>query len=293
MALSHGAEEGSAPWAAATVDRPVGAASEELTVSMSSWAPATVDVTDDPGALPPPPWGPSGFESAAVEWARQEDDGEEPTLYRGDRPPRPSSSRRLSPTLMRIFQRKREQIGLSIAQIAELTGIEESELVRFEGTGGGHRLIYDHAVLVARVLGLRPQDLPGLRAKEGRDAVGAALGSLATALFAGVILSFEGKTGERFGGDLERLGTTPHFAVRLGDDSLGPAWPRDALLGFTMAVSPPLGDVVLLRHRRTQALALRRAEREAWAPLVGWQLAYPRVGEWAPLGRLQAVLPRP
>src|SRR5581483_4377373 len=48
------------------------------------------------------------------------DDDGEPTKHRGSHPPRPSSSRRLSPTLMKIFQRRREQIGLSMKQVAEL-----------------------------------------------------------------------------------------------------------------------------------------------------------------------------
>lgn len=223
----------------------------------------------------------------------EEDDVDDPTVYRGDRPPRPSSSRRLSPTLMKIFQRKREQIGLSIAQVAKLTGIDEEELTRFEGTNGGHRLVYDHAVLVARVLGIRPQDMPGLRAREGKDPAAGALGSLTTALLGGPILTFEGKSGERFGGDLERLGTTPHFAVRIGDTSLGEAWPRGALLGFVMDASPQPGDVALLRHKRTRQLALRRANGQSWAPLSPWQPAYPTSGDWAPFGRLQIVLPRP
>ena len=222
-----------------------------------------------------------------------EDDVEDPTVYRGDRPPKPSSSRRLSPTLMRIFQRKREQIGLSIAQLAKLTGIDVEELTRFEGTNGQHRLVYDYAVLVARVLGIAPKDLPGLRsAKESRDAVGSALGSLSTTLCAGPLLTFEGKAGERFGGDLERVGTTPHFGVKLGDASLGEAWPRGALLGFLMDASPSPGDVVLLRHKKTKQLAMRRAAAQAWAPLAAWQPPFSLGGDWVPVARLQVVLPR-
>jgi hypothetical protein len=220
-------------------------------------------------------------------------DGEDPTIYRGDKPPKPSSSRRLSPTLMRIFQRKREQIGLTIAQLGKLTGIDEEELLRFEGTNGQHRLLYDHAVLIARVLGIRPQDMPGLRStREAKDAVGAALGSLMTTLVSGPLLTFEGKQGERFGGDLERVGTTPHFAVKLGDSSLGEAWPKGALLGFVMDAGPQAGDVVLLRNKRSKQLALRRVTGQAWAPLAPWQPAYPVGGEWVPVARLQVVLPR-
>ena len=82
---------------------------------------------------------------------------------------------------MKVFQRKREQIGLSLEQLAKLTGIDEEELARFENTQGGHRLVYDHAVLVAKVLGIRPHDMPGLRrggSSANKDAVGGALGSL-------------------------------------------------------------------------------------------------------------------
>ena len=218
---------------------------------------------------------------------------EDPTVYRGDKPQRASSSRRLSPTLMKIFQRKREQIGLSIAQVAKLTGIDLEELTRFEGTNGQHRLVYDHAVLVARVLGVSPKDMPGLRSsKEARDAVGAALGSLSTTLCTGPLLTFEGKAGERFGGDLERVGTTPHFGVKLGDGSLGADWPKGALLGFLMDASPSAGDLVLVRHKRTKQLALRRATGQAWAPIAAWQPSFPVGGDWTPVARLQVVLPR-
>lgn len=222
-----------------------------------------------------------------------EDDVEDPTVYRGDKPQKPSSSRRLSPTLMRIFQRKREQIGLSIAQLGKLTGIDVDELTRFEATNGQHRLVYDYAVLVARALGIAPKDLPGLRSsKESRDAVGAALGTLSTTLCSGPLLTFEGKSGERFGGDLERVGTTPYFAVKIGDASLGEAWPRGGLLGFVMDATPSAGEVVLVRHKKTKQLAMRRATAKAWAPLAAWQPPFPIGGEWAPLARLQVVLPR-
>jgi transcriptional regulator with XRE-family HTH domain len=194
---------------------------------------------------------------------------------------------------MRIFQRKREQIGLSLQQVAKLTGIDLEELTRFEGTNGQHRLVYDHAVLLARVLGISPKDMPGLRTvKESRDAVGAALGSLQTTLCSGPMLTFEGKAGERFGGDLERVGTTPHFGIKIGDSSLGDNWPRGTLLGFVMTATPTAGDVVLVRHKRTKQLALRRTSGTAWAPLASWQPPFPVGGDWVPVARLQVVLPR-
>ena len=227
------------------------------------------------------------------------DDGDdelldEPTIYRGDRPPKPSSSRRLSPTLMKVFQRKREQIGLSLAQVAALTGIDEEELVRFEGTNGQHRLVYDHVVLLAKVLGIRPTDMPGLRSgREAKDAAGAALGSLQTALLSGPILTFEGKSGERFGGDLERVGTTAHFGVKLGDGTLGEGWPKGALLGFVLDTQPEPGDIVLVRNKRVKQLALRRASQASWQPIAPWQPAYPATGDWSAMARLHVILPRP
>jgi len=218
---------------------------------------------------------------------------EDPTIYRGDRPQRPSSSRRLSPTLMKVFQRKREQIGLSIEQVAKLTGIDEEELMRFEGTNGGHRLVYDHVVLLARVLGIRAAELPGLRAtRDAKDAVGGALASLHTALLAGPLLTFEGKSGERYGGDLERVGTTPYFAVRIGDSSIGEAWPKGALLCFLMDAAPQQGDVVMVRNKRARQLGIRRAAPQGFAPLAAWQPPYSLNGEWAAMSRLQMVLPR-
>src|SRR4051812_7961560 len=127
------------------------------------------------------------------------------TIDRGSRPPRPSSSRRLSPTLMKIFQRRRQQIGLSLEQISKVSGVEAEELERFENTAGGHRLLYDHAVVVMRVLGLKPNDLPGLRVKDGREDARSAADELYRAMVSGPVLTFEGKAGERFGGDVERV----------------------------------------------------------------------------------------
>jgi len=222
-----------------------------------------------------------------------EDELAERTIDRGSKPPRPSSSRRLSPTLMQIFKRRREQIGLSLEQIAKVSGIEKEELERFEGTQGAHRLYYDHAVVVMRVLGLKPTDLPGLRIKDGREDARAAADDLYRAVTTGPMLTFEGKAGERFGGDVERVVATPSLAIRLGDDSLGPAYPRGALLFLRGGVDAQPGDVALLRHKRTKVLALRRHQPPDWKGLAAWQPAYPLAPEWVPLALLQVVLPRP
>jgi hypothetical protein len=227
-------------------------------------------------------------------WGDDDDASEDPTIYRGDKPPRPSSSRRLSPTLMRIFQRRREQIGLSIAQVAKLTGIEEEELMRFEGTSGNHRLVYDHVVLLAKVLGVRAEDMPGLRPRETKDVIAAAINALATTVLAGPMLVFEGKSGERYGGDHERVGTTPHFSVRISDSSLADVFPKGALLTFVADLQPRAGDIALLRHRKTKQLSLRRVTPSAFVGLSSWQPGFPAPSpDWTPVARLQVLLPRP
>jgi hypothetical protein len=216
---------------------------------------------------------------------------DEPTNYRGDRPPKPSSSRRLSPTLMKICKRRREQIGLTIPQLADLTGIDEEELQRFEATGGNHRLVYDHAVVLARALGLKAQELPGLRlVKEDKDPVLAAYDALVAAYTQGLVITFEGKSGERYGGDISRLGTTPQFALKIGDASLGSEWPKGALLGF-ITEDPRNNDVALIRQKRGKQVALRRLVEKSWAPLSRWQPPY-SIADWVAFARLQVVLPR-
>jgi hypothetical protein len=87
--------------------------------------------------------------------------------------------------------------------------------------------------------------------------------------------------------------TTPAFALKIGDDSLGDFWPRGTLCAFAADPNPQARDVVLLRHRRSKMLALRRYTPPQYAGLVAWQPAYPVTsGEWLCIGRLQLVLPR-
>jgi hypothetical protein len=222
-----------------------------------------------------------------------DDEYSELTVDRGSKPPRPSSSRRLSPTLMQIFKRRREQIGISLDQIARLTGVEQEELERFEGTNGAHRLLYDHAVVVMRVLGLKPTDLPGMRVKDGREDVRGSADELQRSMVAGPMLTFEGQSGERYGGDIDRVLTTPAFTVKIGDDSLAPTYPRGALLLLRTDGTPGPTDVALLRHKRSKTLALRRLQAAQWLGLAVWQPPYPKAPEWVPVARVQVVLPRP
>ena len=166
--------------------------------------------------------------------------------------------------------------------------------MRFEGTNGAHRLVYDHAVILAKALGVRSEDMPGMRTRETKDPIGSAVSTLATTAMSGPMLTFEGKAGERFGGDHERVGTTPHFSVKVGDSSLAEVFPKGALLTFVADSQPQLHDVVLLRHRKTKQLAMRRLTKTQLAPLVSWQPAYPSPSsDWQPVARLQVVLPRP
>ncbi|MEO6953845.1 MAG: helix-turn-helix transcriptional regulator, partial [Polyangia bacterium] len=44
----------------------------------------------------------------------------------------PGTDRRLTPTLLRVFARRRKQIGVSLDQVARLSGISTAELVRYE-----------------------------------------------------------------------------------------------------------------------------------------------------------------
>jgi transcriptional regulator with XRE-family HTH domain len=198
---------------------------------------------------------------------------------------------RISTTLAKIFQRRREEIGLTIEQVSKLSGINAQVVKGYEAAGGPDRLLYDHAVILARVLGVRPQEMPGLRPRESKDDVGGLIGELARAVMQGPLITFEGRNGERFGGDLDRLQTAPAFALQIGDSSLGDAWPKGSLLSF-IAEQPMPGDVTLLRHRRSKLLALRRLTPPTYNGLMPWQPAYVAAGEWMAVGRVQMVLPR-
>lgn len=237
---------------------------------------------------------PPVYDADAADTFDEADADDESTIDRGSNPPRPSSSRRISPTLMRIFQRRRKEIGLSLEQLARLSGVSVEELTRFENTQGQHRLVYDHAIVLARILGLKPSDMPGLRGKEGPPDVATMAAQLERAILSGPLLVYEGTRGERFGGPLERAVIAPAFGVQLADATLGVEWPRSALLGFVIDPAPRPGEVVIIRHRRTKQLALRRLQPPTYVGLAPWQPAHPAStgSEWTPLARLHVILPR-
>jgi len=250
------------------------------------------------GELPAPPPLPEAMASFDEEDGGNTDewtDEDEKTIHRGSHPPKPSSSRRISPALMQIFKRRREQIGLSIEQAAKLAGVDEREYMRFEATQGGHRLVYDHAIVMAKVLGVPPQEMPGMRAQPSKEeSISARLRALEQALEAGPLLVFEGQSGERYGGDVERVIVTAGFAIRIGDASLGDAFPRGALLGFSTGAVTREGDVVLLRGRKSRQLSLRRISGPAYAGLASWQTSYAKSdADLLVVGRLQVLIPAP
>src|SRR5205809_237837 len=83
-----------------------------------------------------------------------------------------------------------ELFGLSIDQVSKLSGINGQTLKAYETTGGPDRLLYDHAVILARVLGVRPQEMPGLRPRETKDDVAGLIGELSRAVLQGPLITF-------------------------------------------------------------------------------------------------------
>jgi hypothetical protein len=200
-------------------------------------------------------------------------------------------SGRISPTtaLLRAFAHKREQIGLTVAQLQQLTGIAEAELARMETAPAGYRLPYDHAVVLARALGVSPREMPGLRLKN--DIEGFRLDDVHRWLLNGPKMTFEGDSGERFSGDIERSAVTQSFAVQIGDSSLGDAWPAGTMLGFVMGAEYRPNDVVIIRSRRTKAMWLRRARPPSYIGLAPWQPPFAATGgEWTVIARLAVIL---
>jgi len=199
--------------------------------------------------------------------------------------------RRLTPTLLKIFSRRRQQIRLSLDQLARLSGISLANLEAIEQGKPGTSITYDQMVVLSRVLGVGVDQLPGLRRRETRSHLGVVLAELERSMLGAPLLRFEGRHGERYGGDVERAASSKSFTVRVEDESLEPAVMRGALLGFMSGVRPRPGGVLLLRHRRSALLALRRHEPPSYVGLVPWQPGYVVGGEWHLVGSLEVVLP--
>lgn len=210
---------------------------------------------------------------------------------------RPSTGRRLSITLIGLFKRKRKKIGLTLEQLASLSGIDVEILTRMEANPDAarsdHRLLYDHAVVLARALGLSPSEMPGLRSASRAEEQDAPLRALQKQLLAAPLLLFEGRSGECYHGASDRLATSDHFTIKIGDSSLEPMFAHGALLGFSSTTPGKDGDLVLLRSLTIGDLALRRVDGGVLTGLSPWMpaLVHDRK-EWHPLGRLEVVLPR-
>src|SRR5947207_3240435 len=74
-------------------------------------------------------------------------------------PPAAAGASRLAVQLGRVLKRKREGIGLTLGQAASLSGINLSDIASYEGGG---KTPFDHALILARILGISPGELPGM-----------------------------------------------------------------------------------------------------------------------------------
>ena len=208
-----------------------------------------------------------------------------------DAPRSTGTDRRLTPTLLRVFARKRKQIGVSLEQVARLSGITKADLERYEDDAVATSITYDQVVVLARVLGVSADELPGLRPREERFPLGLTLAELERSLLGAPLLRFEGASGERYGGDVERAAASKAFTLRVDDDSLAPAMIRGSLLGFMSGTRVRPGSVVLLRHRRSSLMAMRRIDLTLYRGILPWQPSYPVGGEWQVAGSLEVTLP--
>jgi hypothetical protein len=199
--------------------------------------------------------------------------------------------RRLTPTLLKIFARRRQQIRLSLDQLSRLSGISLPNLEALDQGMPGTSITYDQTVVLSRVLGVGVDQLPGLRKRENRSHLGEVVAELERTLLAAPLLRFEGRSGERYGGDVERAASSKAFTVRVEDESLEPALVRGTLLGFMGGAKPRPSGILLLRHRRSALLAMRRNEPPSYTGLVPWQPGYVVGGEWHLVGSLEVVLP--
>lgn len=96
---------------------------------------------------------------------------------------------------------------------------------------------------------------------------------------------------ESFAGDHERLADETAFAVRIGDATLEPSFPKGGRLAFARAERGQVGEIVVLRGRTTGKLALRRTMSTEYAPLCAAQAPISlKGGEWRVVGRLIATV---
>ena len=228
----------------------------------------------------------------------EDDDGdvEDPTVYRGDKPQQAV----VVATVVADADAHLSAQARADRPVARAAGQADRHRRR-----GADALRGDQRAASPR---LRPRGAARARARHRAEGpAGAALGArsratpsarrsarLSTTLCSGPLLTFEGKSGERFGGDLERVGTTPHFGVKLGDGIARRRTGRAARCSAScMDATPTAGDVVLGAPQarpsswRCAARPARRGRR--WPR---GSPSFPVGGDWVPVARLQVVLPR-
>jgi transcriptional regulator with XRE-family HTH domain len=199
---------------------------------------------------------------------------------------------KLTGIAIEIFKRKRAQIGLTLEQLSRISGLPFDELKELERSRPGYGLLYDHAVALARVLGIHPSELPGLRPRSQPERL--AFEDVRAWLLAMPRLRYEGQEGERIEGDVDRAGLGEAVCVQVMDQSLAGVYPRGSLLGFSSVADRRVSDgvVVLLRGKRHRQLALRRAGTGLFEGVMPWQTPYVEAtGEWFVVCQLTLVLP--
>ena len=166
------------------------------------------------------------------------DDVEDPTVYRGDR----GAAAVVIATA--VTDADEESSSASASRSAcrwrgwrnsPASTKDELKSLRWAPTGR-HRLVHDHVVLLARVLGIRPTSRHARAAASGRrprDAAGMAIARpVQTALLAGPIRRSRARSGERFGGDLERVGDAALRRPARRRDARRAGWPKARCSAF-------------------------------------------------------------
>lgn len=168
--------------------------------------------------------------------------------------PLPSPSR-LALILGRVIKRRREAIHLTLAQVASMTNISQTQLAGYEA---GSKTPYDHAILLARLLGIRLDDLPGLRASSTTPLL-AAIEETRRRAGETMRFAYTCERGEKLLGATDTLTGLSEFIVEIDDSSIA-GYPRGTMLGFLRERgTPPRLDpgLVVAQHRRSRLTVLR------------------------------------
>ena len=197
----------------------------------------------------------------------------------------PSTSR-LAAQLGKLLKRKREAIGLSLSHCSGLAGISAVDIAEYEA---GAKTPYDHAMVLARVLGLSPTELPGFRSSSESPVKGA-IASAMTGLKETMRLVYHG-VGDRFEGPVDAVAGVTEFSVEIGDQHI-PEYPRGMLLAFMRDKSAPIAasfapGIVMAHHVGSRMMAMRRIQEDL---LVGLAADIPSFHldrkAWEIVGRL-------